>query len=48
MDDRRLIKSFLAGQAAAVEQLDQWIREVVQNCYWGLRQSWDDITQDVH
>jgi RNA polymerase sigma factor (sigma-70 family) len=47
MDDRGLIEGFLAGEAEAVEQLDQWIRDVVHSLYWGLRQHWEDIAQDV-
>lgn len=48
IDDRRLIEEFLAGEIVAAEQIDHWIRDVVQNRYWGLREHWDDIIQDVH
>jgi len=48
VDDQRLIADYLAGDTKTVNQIHQWIQQVVQSRYWGLHEHWSDITQDVH
>lgn len=46
-DDSQIIERFLAGDGDAVKQIHQWVEQVVHSRYWGLREHWADIAQDV-
>ena len=46
-EDNKLIKEYLQGNQQAFYIISNWIRTVVQNEYWGLRDQWPDIIQDV-
>jgi RNA polymerase sigma-70 factor (ECF subfamily) len=46
-NSRRLVEGFLQGRPREYFEITNWINEVVKNEYWGLREHWEDIIQDV-
>lgn len=46
-DDRRLIRSVLAGDAEAIATLDSWIQAVLRSEFHRLREEWDDLRQEI-
>jgi len=46
-DDKKLIEGYLKGQQREFFEITSWISTVVKNEYWGLKEYWDDIIQDV-
>ncbi|NJL28246.1 MAG: sigma-70 family RNA polymerase sigma factor [Thermoanaerobaculia bacterium] len=45
--DAELIRSFLAGEAAAIATLDTWIESAAWSYRLRLGHDWDDLLQDV-
>lgn len=45
--DRLLVEGFLAGKPESLQQLDRWVRPVVDNRNWGLSYQREDILQEV-
>jgi len=41
------IKGYLLGHQDEYCEITNWIATVVKNDYWGLKEDWDDIIQDV-
>lgn len=44
---KQLIGDYLKGNQRAFFQITSWITPIVKSDYWGLREHWDDIIQDV-
>jgi len=45
--DRILIQGYLNGNQKEFFEISGWINTVVKNDYWGLKDHWADILQDV-
>jgi RNA polymerase sigma factor (sigma-70 family) len=46
-DDQTLIESYLRGDSEAVAAVDEWLRRAASSYRRRLRDSWDDVLQDV-
>ena len=45
--DQILIKGFLVGSQKEYFEISSWINTVIKNDYWGLKEDWADVLQDV-
>ncbi len=46
-NDKILIRGYLNGSQKEFFEISSWISTVVKNDYWGLKDHWADIVQDV-
>lgn len=46
-NDKMLIQGYLNGNQQEFFEISSWITTVVKNDYWGLKEDWSDIFQDV-
>jgi len=46
-EDKRLIKDYLNGEAAANAVIDHWISQVIRNAKWDFHSDVEDLIQDV-
>jgi len=46
-NDKKLIQGYLNGNQKEFFEISGWINTVIRNDYWGLKDQWADIVQDV-
>jgi len=46
-NDKNLIQGYLNGNQKEFFEISTWINTVIKNDYWGLKNHWADIVQDV-